>query len=253
MSTFFSYESPYRTGHFIELSMFEYIAPFVLLLGLFVLLLYVRQDLRSNLVKQRRLELVVGTIFTVLYLSHYILRFRLYGFDTIILPFQLCGISMFFAILLLFTNNKTIHAFVLYTGVAGGLISLFTPIIGYNSEYYRYYQFYFAHILLILTPLYFLLVKDYYPSKRSTVQALMVMQGLILFMGVFNYMYGTDYMFVFVDPTKLAKFPSIANFGGIPYYLIPGHLAVYVAFYLMYKGSTFLEQLHVRELQYKNT
>ena len=253
MSTFFSYESPYRTGNFIELSMFEYIAPFVLLVGLFLLLLYFRTELRDNVVKQRRLERITGTIFAVLYFSHYLLRFRLYGFDTIILPFQLCGISMFFAILMLFTNNRTIHAFVLYTGVAGGRISLFTPIIGYDAQYYRYYQFYFAHILLILTPLYFLLVKDYYPSKRATLQALGVMQALILFMGVFNVIFGTDFMFVFVDPAKIAKFPAIANFGGIPWYLIPGHMAVYAAFYLMYKGINVLERTTFGHMEYKNT
>ena len=78
------------------------------------------------------------------------------------------------------------------------------------------------------------------------------MQALILFMGLFNYIYGTDYMFVFVDPVKLAKFPAIAKFGGIPLYLIPGHLAVYAAFYLMYKGSTFLEGVRLREIEYKN-
>lgn len=252
MIAFFTYESPYRTGRFIELSMLEYTVPFLVLIGLFLIMLYVKQPLANDPTKQRLMERVTGTIFVVLYASHYILRFRLYGFDTIILPFQLCGISMFFAILLLFTNNRTIHAFVLYTGVAGGIISLFTPIIGYDSAYYRYYQFYGAHILLILTPLYFMLVKGYFPSKKATISAFWVMQGLIVFMGIFNYIYGTDFMFVFVDPAKINKFPAIANFGGIPYYIIWGELAVCAAFYLMYKGTTFLQGLSVKEITYKN-
>lgn len=240
--TFFNYESPYRTGQFIELNTFEYTIPFLVLFVLVGALVYYRDRIRENPRFMRLLQLSVGTIFTIVYLSHYILRYRLYGFDTIILPFQLCGISMIFAILLLFTENKTIHAFVLYTGVLGGLVSLITPVMGYDSSYYRYYQFYIAHLLLIVTPLYFLIVKAYYPTLKETIVSFLVLQGLAIFMGIFNVIYGTDYMFIFFDPDKVNKFPAIATFGGVPWYLIWVELTGILAFFIFYRGIVFVQR-----------
>ncbi|QMS85721.1 TIGR02206 family membrane protein [Candidatus Xianfuyuplasma coldseepsis] len=250
--TFFDYESPYRTGNFISLTTTEYVVPFIILALLVGALLYYRDYLRQHVLMQQRLERIVGVVFLVVYVSHYLLRFNLYRFDTIILPFQLCGISMMFAIYLLFSGNKNVYAFVLYTGVLGGLTSLFTPIMGYDSAYYRYYQFYGAHILLILTPIYYMVVKSYYPTAKSTVNAFLILQGLALFMGVFNYFYHTDFMFIFVDPVKETKFPMIKKFGGVPYYIIWMELVGLAGFYLMYKVTTLIEQYRVQQVEYQN-
>ncbi len=227
---FFQYESPYRTGQFIKLTWAEYTIPFIVLLILIVFLAKNAPKWKDKLNEMKKWEYLIGVLFLILYLSHYILRYSIYGFDTIILPFQLCSISMLGAIILLFTKNKNIYTFVLYTGVLGGLVSLFTPVIGYDSSYYRYYQFYASHILLIITPLYFLLVYDYIPSKKDTLRAYIILQGLIVFMALFNLFFDTDFMFVFLDPKKIEKFPVISKFGGIPYYIIPAEALVAVLF-----------------------
>jgi|GEM_PF-1702742 len=246
MKDFFKYTSPYRTGEVIELSTAEYVVPF-LVLGLLVFLLITYKDIfKGNQKLEKRFRYIVGIVFTVVYASHYLLRFSIYGFDTIILPFQLCSISMFFAILLLFTKNRTVYAFVLYAGVLGGLISLFTPVIGYNSAYYRYYQFYIAHILLIMTPIYYMSVHDYYPSKKETINAFLILQTLAIFMGFFNYFTNSDFMFIFVDPAKITKFPVIKYFGGIPYYLILVEITGILLFVLLFKVTKFIRLFKIK-------
>ncbi len=254
MSGFFAYESPYRTQNFIDLTVWEYTLPFVVLIGLVYLLYRYQHVFRDNQTFERRFRMITGGVFAALYISHYALRYALYGWDTILLPFQLCSISMFLALVLIYTKNKTIYTFVLFAGVLGGIVSLFTPIIGYDSGYYRYYQFYGAHLLLILTPIYFLLVHDFYPTAKTAVRAFVLLQGLALFMGVFNYVYGTDFMFLFVDSAKEAKFPMITRFGGAPYYIIWMELVAHVAWYLLYKLTTILQRgrAAVADLQYKN-
>lgn len=244
--SFFAYESPYRTHNFIDLTPLEFVLPFVVLATLIILIVTLKDTLRSNPVLDRNIRYIAGTLFIVLYSSHYLLRFSIYGFDTLILPFQLCSISMFFAIILLFKENRTIFTFVLYAGVLGGLVSLFTPIIGYDSQYYRYYQFYGAHILLILTPLYFLIVKSYYPTKKETVYAFLMLQVLAVCMGVFNYYLGTDFMFIFVDPSKIDKFPVIQHFGGIPYYLIVVEIVGIILHILLYQATQYIYRMHLR-------
>lgn len=251
MIGFFMYESPYRTGHFANLSLAEYVIPFFVLGFLLFILFYYRDILRQNERLRKTIQYTSGTIFLILYSSHYLLRFNLYGFDTIILPFQLCSISMFFAIILLFTKQRSIYTFVLFTGVLGGIISLFTPVMGYNSMFYRYYQFYGAHILLIVTPIYFMIAEGYFPTKRETVYAFGILQSLAIFMGFFNYFMNTDFMFIFVDPAKIVKFPAIGLFGGIPWYLILVEITGIIAFYLLYQVTSFIQHKQLNEIEYK--
>jgi hypothetical integral membrane protein (TIGR02206 family) len=253
MRTFFDYRSPYRTENWIELSRLEFFLPILLIITFVILLYSYRNIFKSNELLDKRVRWYGGLVFTIIYGSHYVLRFLLYGFDTIVLPFQLSSISMFLAIILLFTKNKSVYTFVLYAGVLGGLISLATPIIGYDSGYYRYYQFYIAHGLLIITPIYFMFVHNYFPTKKDVINAFWILQGLIVFMGVFNVIFGTDFMFVFLDPSKIDKFPVIQYFGGIPWYIVPGEIAVFVAFYSMYKITEFIRvRIYVTgELKYK--
>lgn len=253
MREFFRYESPYRTNVFMELSKLEFFMPIILLASAIFLLIYFRKVFINNKTLDRRVRYTVGIIFMMVYLSHYGLRFYHYGFDKLLLPFQLCSISMFLAIILIFTKNRTVYTFVLFAGVLGGIISLFTPIIGYDSTYYRYYQFYIAHSLLIITPIYFMVVHNYFPTKRSTIQAFLILQSLAIFMGVFNYFLNTDFLFIFVDPAKLEKFPAIKMFGGIPYYLILVEITGIIAFYLMFKLTTFICKLQnpVNEIKYR--
>lgn len=251
MSDFFAYESPYRTGNFIDLTFAEFIIPFFVLGLLLFGLIYYRNELRASSTAQKVIRYGGGTIFALLYSSHYLLRFNIYGFDTLILPFQLCSISMLLAIVMLFTKNRQIFTFILFAGAIGGLISLLTPIMGYNSAYYRYYQFYGAHILLIITPLYFMIVEQYYPTKKDTVIAFGILQSLAIFMGFFNYFMNTDFMFIFVDPAKIDKFPAIAKFGGIPYYLILFEITGMISFTVLYKITTLIQHYSMNQMNIK--
>jgi len=219
----------------MEMNLFEKFIPFVVVfLGIYFIYKY-RHQLRENIALDKWIRIVTGVVLILLYSSHYLLRINLYGIkDPIVLPFQLCSISMFLAIILLFTKNKTIFAFTFFAGILGAFVSYLTPIHGYTSAYYRYYQFYIAHGILILTPIYYLLVHQFYPSFKDTIHAFLILQSLAIFMGVYNYFYGTDFMFIFVDPAKIDKFPLIAKFGGIPYYIIWMEIVGFSAFLLLY-------------------
>ncbi len=238
--TFFKYDSPYRTGLFIDLNVVERYLPLLILLLLTILIFRYKDYFKNSPQLDKKIRYFTASIFGIVYLSHYLLRFSIYGFDTLILPFQLCSISMFLAIVLLVNKNKTIFSFVLYTGILGGLLSLTIPIIGYNSAYYRYYQYEIAHTLLVLTPLYFVAVHDYLPTKQETIKAFLIFQGIVLFMVIFNYYANTDFMFVFIDKTKITKFPVIAKFGGIPLYLLWGELLSGGLYFVEYQIITFL-------------
>ena len=240
MAEFFDYRSHYRTGIYYELTTIEWLLPIGIIFILAVLLFVFSDKFKNNKKLDKRFRISIGIFFAAIYLSHYILRYALYGFDYILLPFQLCSISMFLAIILLFTKDRTIFTFVLYTGVLGGFISLFVPVIGYDSHFYRYYQYQLAHGMLILTPIYFIAVYDYLPGKMETVYSFLILQAIGIFMVIFNYRVGTDYMFIFINPDKIEKFPVISKFGGIPLYLIWVELVGITAYFIEYQVIHFL-------------
>ena len=250
MVNFFNYESPYRTGIFIKLNLVEKFLPIIIVFVMAILIFKFSDKFKNNKVLDKRVRIIVGIGFAIIYLSHYILRFALYGFDPIILPFQLCSISMFFAIILLFTKNKTIFNFVFYTGILGGLISLFIPTFGYNSGYYRYYQYEVAHGVLILIPIYFLAVYEYVPMKNETIKAFLTLQIISIFIVIFNYYAKTDFMFIFIDESKIEKFPIISKFGGIPLYLLWIEIVGIAAYFTEYQVVNFFCKSRKRRKKY---
>lgn len=233
MSEFFNYQSPYRTNVFLDLNLYERIIPILIIVLLGFIIYKYRDVIRNDEVLDKKIRYSVGGLWIVLYSSHFLLRFALYGFDTIVLPFHLCSISMFFGIILMFTNNRTIFSFVMMTGIAGGLISLAFPILGYNASYYRYYQFMFAHGILVLVPFYYMFVYGFMPTSKEIRNAFIILQVLAIFMMVFNYFMDTDFMFLFFDKSKIDKFPAISMFGGIPYYIILVEFAALGYFFLI--------------------
>lgn len=244
MSGFFDYRSHYRTNIFYELNIFERVVPLIIILILLLLIVKYKNELKENTKLDKILVYVMGTALTILYISHYALRIDLYGFkDTIVLPFHLCSIAMFFAIIQLFTRNKTIHSFVLLSGVLGAVVSLGIPIIGYDSGFYRYYQYMIAHGILFLAPLYFLIVHKYIPSKKDVIKAFIILDSITIFMTVFNYFNNTDFFFMFIDPVKIEKYPMIKYFGGIPYYVLIVQVLALLYFYGAYHLFKYLKSI----------
>ncbi len=59
---------------------------------------------------------------------------------------------------------------------------------------------------------------------------------------LFNYVMGTDFMFMFLDPSKIDKFSMIKYIGGIPYYLLVTEVVIGLYFYGSYKLFSYLNK-----------
>lgn len=243
MKEFFNYQSPYRTDIDYPLNIWERIIP-LLLIGLCIYMIYkYRNTIRDNKKIEKIIRYSMGITLLILYVSHYALRINLYGItDTINLPFHLCSIAMVLCIIMIFSKNKTIHSFVLLAGGLGAIVSLSTPILGYDSNYYRYYQFFFAHGILIIAPIYFVFVHEYIPTKKDVINGFIILQSLTIFMMIFNYYNNTDFFFMFFDPSKIEKFPMIKYLGGIPYYII--FVEIFAGLYFFGSYKLFKKHTH---------
>lgn len=236
MSEFFDYQSAFRKEVFLHMNLAERLIP-LLLLAISLYLIYKYRDQIKQYQHEKWIRYSLGILLFVLFTSHYTLRIIEYGlWDSINIPFHLCSFSMMLSIYLFFQKeNKAVFSFLLIAGILGAMVSLLYPVIGYTSSYYRYYQFYIGHSLLVVAPMYFMFVHGMKPTQKDVVQAFITLQVLALFMTIFNYYNDTDFMFLFIDPRKIENYDVIRYLGGIPYYLIVVELVVGLYFYGMYR------------------
>lgn len=88
------------------------------------------------------------------------------------LPLELCSISLIAAILLLWTGNRHLYEFVFYAGIGGAIQAIATPVLDMGYPHFRFFHFFYTHIGIILTALYFTWYKGYRPTFKGIVKTL---------------------------------------------------------------------------------
>ena len=91
------------------------------------------------------------------------------------LPFHLCSISYFLAIILLFTDNKNVFRYLYFTGIIGGIVTFAIPELdhaGWNR--FRFYEFIIAHSMIILIPIYYLTERKFNITMKHAVVGILI-------------------------------------------------------------------------------
>ncbi|MCM3571296.1 TIGR02206 family membrane protein [Neobacillus mesonae] len=133
------------------------------------------------------------------------------------IPLELCNISLFLTIILLFTRRRIFYEILLFTGLLGASQALFTPILSYDFPHFRFLHFFFTHLMMIWVPLYFTWVQRYRPTIWSVIKLfvfLNVLMPLILFI---NKLTDGNYMFLSRKPESTSLLDYL---GPYPYYII---------------------------------
>ena len=146
------------------------------------------------------------------------------------LPLHLCGIMWFIAIYTLFTKKKWAFEMLLFIGMPGGIHSLLTPELPHGETLLHKIDFFVGHGGLVLAPLYALFILKMSPRKSAWIKSFLKLQILVIFVGIFNYIFGSNYMYLSYPP--IADNPLIPNensvFGGWPYYILIFEFAVII-------------------------
>lgn len=133
------------------------------------------------------------------------------------LPLELCSISLGGAIILLWTGNKHIYDFVFYAGIGGALQALITPALNYSFPHFRYFHFFYTHIGIILTALYFTWMKGYRPTFKGIIKTMLILNVLLPIIFAVNVYVQGNYMFLRTKPIN----GSLLDFlGPYPWYIL---------------------------------
>lgn len=147
------------------------------------------------------------------------------------LPFQLCSITLYLSIFMLLTSNYRLFEVTYFLGIGGALQALLTPELYYGFPHFRFYQFFIAHISIVLASLYMIFIKGYTPVLKSVWRAMLCINVIAVAVFFINQLTGGNYMFLSEKPDN----PSILDYlGDYPWYLVSLEFAAVVMFLILY-------------------
>ncbi|KAA8783245.1 TIGR02206 family membrane protein [Paenibacillus amylolyticus] len=147
------------------------------------------------------------------------------------LPLELCSLSLLLSALLLLTRKKWLYSALLFSGIAGALMAIVTPNLGYAFAHFRFIQFFVAHAMIILALLYMTWVEQIRPGWRSVAGSMIFVNIAALVVYGIDVLLDANYMFLRHKPGT----PSVLDMlGPYPVYILGEEVLALVLFSLLY-------------------
>lgn len=133
------------------------------------------------------------------------------------IPLELCSISLMLTIVLLLSRLKIIYEILLFTALLGASQALLTPLLNYDFPHFRFFHFFYTHLMIIWVPLYFTWVQGYRPTIWSVVKLFVFLNVLMPIIMFINKLVGGNYMFLSHKPDSASLLDVL---GPYPWYIL---------------------------------
>jgi hypothetical integral membrane protein (TIGR02206 family) len=147
------------------------------------------------------------------------------------LPLELCDASLCLVILSLFTLNKFIYDLAYYGALAGATMALVTPNVTGPFPSFWTVQFFVDHGLIVAGALYLVWSGQVRPRKGSVPRAMLWLNIYAVFVGLFDWIFKTDYMYLRTKPQNASL---LSLLGPWPWYILAADGVALVVFGLLY-------------------
>ena len=155
------------------------------------------------------------------------------------LPIHLCGISGILAGIMMLRQNYSGFEFLALIGTPGALHAILTPQLNHGPIPFLIFKYYVSHAGIILVPLFFAIVLGYRIKEYSWYKVFILCQLLILFVGLANFIIGSNYMYLTEKP--LVNNPMII--GDWPWYILGFEILGLIHILIFYFGYTRMRPL----------
>ncbi|WP_394235075.1 TIGR02206 family membrane protein [Niallia oryzisoli] len=132
------------------------------------------------------------------------------------LPLELCNISLILCVILLLTKKKIVFEILFFTALLGASQAIFTPALSYDFPHFRFFHFFYAHIMVVWVTLYFTWVKEYRPTFRSVIKLIVFINLLLPVILLVNKWTHGNYWFLRHKPEGPSLFDVL---GPYPWYI----------------------------------
>lgn len=202
------------------LTSFEFIGP--LLIGIFVLVFFYFFKDRFTSITKQRIILGMGTLLAISEISDKIYVYYHLGLDVELLSLHLCSISAIVGVYLIFFNqNRTLYGIWFFWSLQGAFQALLSPTVTVGVEYFKYWQFFTHHVLLVILPVTFIYFNNWIPTFKDVIRSYIWLIIVSIPVILLNTFVGTGYMFVSLshDARPITGSP-LDWLGPYPYYII---------------------------------
>lgn len=205
----------YRNYDFEIFSISHFIIIGLLIIGC-ILLYFYREQLRNS--QFRICEVIIAFSLMVFEGTYHFWMLRNDSWDiSHALPLELCSISLILTVILLLTKKKVVYEILIFTALLGASQAIITPIVNYDFPHFRFFHFFYTHLMTIWVALYFTWVKGYRPTIWSVVKLFIFLNLLLPIILLINNRVGGNYLFLSKKPTS----PSLMDFlGPYPWYIL---------------------------------
>jgi hypothetical integral membrane protein (TIGR02206 family) len=132
------------------------------------------------------------------------------------MPLELCNIGLILCVILLFTRKKLAFELLFYIALLGAPQAIITPALTYDYPHFRFFHFFYAHMMVVWVTLYFTWAKEYYPTFRTAIKLIVFINLLLPFILFVNKQVNGNYWFLRHKP----KSPSLFDvLGPYPWYI----------------------------------
>lgn len=146
------------------------------------------------------------------------------------IPLELCDASLWLIIAALLSLKPAIFDIAYYWAIAGATQSLCTPNLVHPTPFLSV-QFFFDHGLIVCATLYLIWSGQVHPRPGSVTRSLIAANIYALLVGIFDFLFKTDYMFLRSKPPT----PSLLDLlGPWPWYILVCEFVALGLFLLLY-------------------
>ncbi len=146
------------------------------------------------------------------------------------IPLELCDMSLWLVILMLFRPRPAVFDVAYYWAIAGAGMALLTPNLVRPSRFMEV-QFLADHGLIVAAVLYLAWSGQARPRPGSVLRAMVALNFAAIFVGTFDYIFKADYMFLCTKPPTASL---LDVFGPWPWYILTCEAAGLILFTLLY-------------------
>lgn len=207
--------SDYNDFAFKMFSVSHFVMIAILLLGSFML--YLKRE-KLNDQKWRKTEVGIAISLIVTEVGYHVWMLTNGIWDvSYAIPLELCSLSLILTVILLLTRNKYIYDVLLFTALLGATQALFTPLLQHDFPHFRYFHFFYTHLMMIWVAFYFTWVKGYKPTILSVIRLVFYLNVLMPIIILINNLVGGNYMFLNHKPTSASLLDLL---GPYPWYIL---------------------------------
>lgn len=147
------------------------------------------------------------------------------------LPLNLCDLTLWLTVAALLSLNQWVFELAYFAGIGGSGMALLTPDLWAPFPSYPTVYFFLAHGVLVAAILMLVWSKLAVPKPGCLRRALLLLNVYAVVIGVFNFVFGTNYMYLCSKPSGASLLDYL---GPWPVYIAGGEAVALVVFWLLW-------------------